>query len=320
MLKTLGLSKKLQLCCYALSSKSYATKSTGKKQTDFQYCMDLVRTNDFEAYLTTLLSPKEVMRAAFALKALNIELASIGRSREPKISIAKLQFWKDQIERIFQHTNKDKTIKLHEPISNELAIIIKSHSLNKTWFNRIIEGRKNFLNMQQFKNVEELEKNADYSNIYYILFNCMNIKNVDCDHAANHIGKAQLLCAVTKNIIKKSAQSAYYLPTDLLVKHKISQQDLFNFSERILRPKRQNLKDLAFEFCTRANEHLKCARNLSSKIPKNAKPILVSSISCEVFLTKMEKYDFDLMDPKLNSDFRTTFITKLIMAKFKNIY
>ena len=151
----------------------------------------------------------------------------------------------------------------------------------------------------------------------------MNIKNVDCDHVASHLGKAQMLCTIVKNLLNKNKvasghSSVYYLPTDVLLKHNISQQDLINFSERILRSKQNNLKDLSFELCTRANQHLESARSLAPKIPSQVRPILASSIECEVFLEKMQKYDFDLFDKNLNSDFRNKILFKLLIAKLKN--
>ena len=91
-------------------------------------------------------------------------------------------------------------------------------------------------------------------------------------------------------------------------------------SERHLKPKKQNLKDLAFDMCTRANQHLNSARDLQDKVPMGVRTIFAGSIGCEVFLSKMEAYDFDLMNPKMSSDFRVAFILKLAKAKFRNTY
>jgi len=107
---------------------------------------------------------------------------------------------------------------------------------------------------------------------------------------------------------------------DLLVKHKISQQDLINLSAKVLKPKQQNLKDLAFEMCTRANQHLNSARDLADKVPKEARPIFASSFAYEVFLNKMESFDFDLMNPKVNSDFRLQFLLKLVKGKLRSSF
>ena len=104
-----------------------------------------------------------------------------------------------------------------------------------------------------------------------------------------------MICKVVKNMLNSKNQSVYYIPLELLIKHKISQQDLINLNEKVLRPKEQNLKDLSFELCTRANQHLNSARDLGNKVPKEVRPIFASTFECEVFLSKMEKYDFDLI-------------------------
>lgn len=129
-------------------------------------------------------------------------------------------------------------------------------------------------------------------------------------------GKSLIICNVVKNMLKPNSQSVYCIPLELLVKHKISQQDLINVSERVLRPKEQNLKDLSFELCTRANQHLNSARDLANKVPKEIKPIFAGAFECEVFLHKMEKNDFDLLSSNMNSDFRFSLNLKLISAKF----
>lgn len=299
--------------------------STGQLNSNFKYCIDLLKNNDPNGYYATLLTPQPALRTAFALKALNVELFSIKRAyKETRIAEIKLQFWKDQLNAIF---DKESKIKLNEPISSEIALAVRNQNLSKIWFTRLIEGRKHFLTIQQFKDLNELEKcaEASYSSIYYIIFNSLNVKNVDCDHAASHLGKAQLICYIVKNLFHKKnspkgQSSVYYLPADILIKHKIAQQDLINFSERILRPKQNNLKDLCFELCTRAKQHLESARALNEKIPRNARMVLASSIECGVFLEKMQKYDFDLFNEKLNSDFRKKIILKLLISKFTNTF
>lgn len=304
------------------------------RKSNFDYCTELVKTNHYNAYIETILLPQSIMRASFAVKSFNIELQSIGKSqvKDTRVAQGKILFWKEQIDKIFNSiketqvdpTNKEneKKSKFFEPVSNELAYAIRAHNLSKIWFTRMIEGRKHFFSVNQFKNIEELEKCADasMSSVYYILFGCMNVKNVDCDHAASHLGKAQMIGAVVKNLLRKPSQSVYYIPGDLLLKHKIAQQDLLNYSERILRAKHQNLKDLTFELCTRAKQHLNSSQDLKSKIPKDSRVILAPSIALNVFLDKMEKYDFDLMNPKLNKDFKTQILSKLMLARLTNSY
>ncbi len=153
------------------------------------------------------------------------------------------------------------------------------------------------------------------STIYLILLKCMSVNSIDCDHVASHLGKCELITSIVRNLLRPNTQSVYYLPLDMLVKHKISQQDFINFSERNLKAKQQEIKDLTFELATRAYQHLNSARHHGSKIKSEIKPLFVSSYISDVFLTQLEKCDFDLMHPKLKSDFRTQISYKLMWSK-----
>ncbi len=78
-----------------LLSHNYTTKTIVK--SNYDHTIDIVKTNDFNTYLSTLLTPEHVLRAAFAVKALNIELLSIIKTSsdtKSQISRMKLQFWK----------------------------------------------------------------------------------------------------------------------------------------------------------------------------------------------------------------------------------
>ena len=117
-------------------------------------------------------------------------------------------------------------------------------------------------------------------------------------------------------MLKPSSQSVHSVPMDLLIKHKVSQQDLINMNGKTLKPKQQNLKDLAFEMCTRANQHLNSARDLESKVSGEVRPIFAGSFACELFLSKMEAFDFDLMNQKMSSEFRVQFIISSYVINF----
>ena len=41
------------------------------------YCVDLIQKRDYEHFLATLLLPKEIRPAAIALRAFNVEVASV---------------------------------------------------------------------------------------------------------------------------------------------------------------------------------------------------------------------------------------------------
>lgn len=56
-----------------------------------------------------------------------------------------------------------------------------------------MNARKNNISKKYFDNLDEIEKYAEdtVSPIYYLLLELAGHKNVHCDHAASHLGKAQ---------------------------------------------------------------------------------------------------------------------------------
>ncbi len=166
-----------------------ATRSYSVKPTNFNYCVEAVKSTDYNTYLSTLIVPQPFLRPAFAVKAFNAELMSIGQSRfDQRIAQIKLQFWKDQLDKVFKAGDSEKS--LSEPISNELLAAVRRFNLTKSWFGRLVEARKQFLIAGQVKSLAELEKygDAQMASVYYILLSCLDVKNVDCDHVASHLG------------------------------------------------------------------------------------------------------------------------------------
>jgi len=59
---------------------------------------------------------------------------------------------------------------------------------------------------------------------------------------------------------------------------------------------------------------------LKPKIPKEVQLVFAPAIVMNVFLDKMQTYDFDLMNKNLSSDFRSTIVWKVILAKLRKSF
>ncbi len=60
-----------------IGDKTINTSFTFFVYSSSSYCLDLVRKRDHEHFLATLLLPKEIRPAALAIRAFNVELASV---------------------------------------------------------------------------------------------------------------------------------------------------------------------------------------------------------------------------------------------------
>jgi NADH dehydrogenase [ubiquinone] 1 alpha subcomplex assembly factor 6 len=285
-------------------------ESTHKVNSD--YCLNLVKTNDYENFVGTLLLPKDLVRSALAIRAFNVELANVSVStREPKIGVMRMRFWKDRIEMIYKN---DENFNLTtEPITSELAIAIRRHSLTKQWFMRLISCRENNIKTRnQYQTVQEVEAFGELSvaTIYYLLFECLGAKNVNFDHAASHFAKAQILTNLIRSMPMQSQSNVSYIPIELLLKHKVSQHDL------IRKKPSSNLNDLIFDMCNLSNQHVSKTRKLLGQIDsRNVRLVFLNLVNIEAFLQRIQKLNFNIFDENLHK--RDGYMPmRIFLAKF----
>lgn len=74
------------------------TRSTQSRA--YAYCLS--RKNDYENFLCTLLLPRSIKSAAFAVRAFNVEVAQVeDQVTDSKIGAMRLQFWTNALNEIY---------------------------------------------------------------------------------------------------------------------------------------------------------------------------------------------------------------------------
>lgn len=65
--------------------------------------------------------------------------------------------------------------------------------LTRRYLAALVSARAKRLQLNSFATLEELEKYADetVSNVYFLILEGSGVRNVNADHAAAHLGKAQ---------------------------------------------------------------------------------------------------------------------------------
>lgn len=262
------------------------------KHTDknLDYCLELVKKCDYENYLAILLLPPNIQRAAFGLRAFNIEMAQVQEvTSQKQIAQMRMQFWKDAIEQIFQGQPP------HKPAAMEIAGACKYFNLSKQWIDRMVKARASQLTKTAYTSVQDAEDFAEQINasLYYLLLECLNVKSVHTDHVASHLGKAQGLVTLVRSVPFHASQRSVMLPLDLLVRHKVSQEDIIRGKEL------QSVKDVIFDVASVAHQHLEKARSLKDSIPTNVYPVFLNASVCDYYLKALQEADFNVFDSKL---------------------
>ncbi|VVC42514.1 Hypothetical protein CINCED_3A013487 [Cinara cedri] len=219
-----------------------------RKNSTGKYCLELVRKHDFENYLCTLLLHKTIRRTGFAVRAFNIEVATIqDQISDSKIGEMRFKFWESSLIEILC---KDKIPK--HPVLIELYIAAKTQKLSLPYLKRLIKSRENYMLNSSFKTTEDMDTYAEnsVSPIYYLLLESLGIKDIKVDHAVSHLGKCQGIVNIIRSIPYNTKSGHILIPQDILLKNKVSSENIIRKSNE------QNVRDAIFEMASRANSHL----------------------------------------------------------------
>lgn len=287
--------------------------SSAPKISNEQYCMDLVRKHDHDNFMCTLFLPSANRRAAFAIRALNVEAAMIRDSvRDVTMGQFRCQFWKDAISALktesvpglkentyfaqaMANRVSDSQI-FQNPVLSELKTAVAQHTLSLPLMKRLIESRRERLHEAPFQSFEELEQYADHtvSTVFYLLLGCMDESSISLDHIASHLGKGLGLITHIRAIPYLASKGKVLLPLDITAAHKVVHHDLLRgiCSEE--------LKNCVHQIASTAYVHLNTAQGMLVNAPAHAKPVFLPLIYGRSYLSALEKEAFDPFSKRVN--------------------
>jgi NADH dehydrogenase [ubiquinone] 1 alpha subcomplex assembly factor 6 len=230
-----------------------------------------VRERDYDLYLSSLFIPKEYRSRIWSLQAFVLEMERIS-FQDSKIQALKYSFWIN----LFESSSASKVY----PIA-DLTLISK---------NKLKRILASFLKNQNIATLQELEVEAEakISQMFYLMLEILNVKDLKLDHGASHLGQAI-------GIIKVLQGTAFNInntriPTELWAKYKLSTTEIYRGNPAEIK----KLKDLTFELGTRANDHLITSLKFEKEWNKSGFPVLLNYVAAKEYLRRLEKCDFDL--------------------------
>lgn len=265
----------------------------------FSHCVQQVRNYDYHHYLCLLELPPKMRKAAFALRAFNIETSkAMDVASDPRVGLMRLVWWQEAIDKIY--ANKLIT----HPIAQALATVVSENKISKGWLKRSIEARITDASREVSdipEKIEDLEKYAEdtVSTLLYMTLQAGGIKSTAADHAASHIGKASGLLLLLKALPYHASHNRLYayIPAEVAANHGLLVKE--GGQSEIRLDSREGLCDAVFEMASVANVHLLKARELSGTVPEEARPVLLESVPAQVLLDSLSRVHFDVFDPRL---------------------
>lgn len=277
----------------AMENTGYRAASLSTdSQHNQNYCLELVRSRDYEGFVCSLLFPEEARRSSLALRAFNVELAQVKDSVSQKtIGLMRMQFWKTAIEEIYHDEPPN------QPVSAELWRAVRKHYLTKRWLQRVVSEREKGLEERAYRNLQELESYSEntQSSLLYLLLETLGLKDVHADHAASHIGKAHGIVTCLRATPYHSGRRRVYLPMDICIKHGASQEEFIRGSRD------SSVKDVVFDIASQAHAHLQHARSFKQNVSPAAAPAFLHTVVLEDYLQRLRRADFDVFHPSLQN-------------------
>ncbi|EDQ87377.1 uncharacterized protein MONBRDRAFT_33464 [Monosiga brevicollis MX1] len=278
------------------NSASASNAEGQKSPSAAAYCRELVRRYDRDHYLATLLLPSTAQRAVFALRALNIEVATIRDSaREPATTSMRFLFWKDAIDALF-----DQGRPLPQtPVMQELETLQQEQQLQltRTFLRRLIMAREKDSDVP-FASIPQLERYAEdtASTLLYLTLEAMHIRNHTAEHIASHIGKAQGHVTLLRGLPFLAKRNLCRLPVELCAHHGLR-------APTVLRGEvTTELQDVVHAVASNAVRHLNTARleyQADETQLKTAASAYLPAVALQQYLDQLLKADFNPFHPNL---------------------
>lgn len=205
---------------------------------------------------------------------------------EPQIAKLRLKFWYDSIDKCFEPDGKSYV--KDQPVLRELRRTVGTSKLNKIYLRRLVTARERPSSLA-FQTIRDLEDYADQtcSSLLHLLVELSGVQDLQVDHAASHLGKAQGIATMLRAIPHAGRKQAVCVPLEVLVRHGVSE-------ERILRSEREDkgVEECIFEVASAANTHLKLTRQLLPQVPKLVRKIFLPAVSTEGYLERLRRSHF----------------------------
>jgi len=259
--------------------------------TPDEYCQDKAAKSGSSFYYSFRFLPPIQRQAIIALYAFCREVDdTVDEISETDIARAKLEWWREEIQRTF------KSEATH-PVGKALEVALKNFDLHEEYFMEIIDGMA--MDLDQFS-YPEFKQLALYchraaSVVGLLSVEIFGYKNRKTLKYAENLGMALQLTNIIRDVREDAERGRIYLPQDELQKFNISSDDLLALKTS---PELTALLEFQTE---RAKEYYRIAMdNLPKEDRYSQRTGLIMSAIYEATLDEIVKDNFQVMKHRVS--------------------
>lgn len=269
--------------------------------TPEEYCQEKAASSGSSFYYSFLFLSKPRRRAITALYAFCREVDDVvDDNRTPEVGRAKLQWWKEEIDRLYQNNPQ-------HPITRALQTPISNYDLPQEYFLEIIDGMEMDLEQQRYATFKELSLYCYRvaSVVGLLSAEIFGYRDRHTLKYARDLGMAFQLTNILRDVGEDARRGRIYLPQEDLQRFGVQEQDLLQGRET---PEFYQL--MAFE-TERAREFYRRAHDALPDIDRRSQRAgLIMSTIYQRQLDELEKDGFHSLTRRIS----LTTLAKLWLA------
>jgi len=247
-------------------------------------CADSVRRYDHDRYLTALFAPADRREDLFALYAFNLEVAKTREVvSEPMLGQIRLQWWRESIEGAY--AGQPRRHEVVEP----LAAAIARHGLDRTLFDRLIDGREADMDDEAPADLDCLVNYAQVTGapVTQLAAQVLGAGDPASQEVAKLVGTGWALTGLIRAVPFLARGHRSRLPANLMIQHGVTEPALYE-----LKPE-AGLAKVVQAVADSAVDHLRRARALRGQVAKAALPALLPAKLGDHYLGRIAKLGYD---------------------------
>jgi phytoene synthase len=241
----------------------------------------IVRSVDFDRYLSSLFAPAALRLELNILYAFNHEVAKTAESvSQPIAGQIRLQWWRDRIAELY------RGVAIEHPVVAALGRVIEAHALPRDLFDAVIDARDHDIEEAPFPTLETLEHYADATsgNLMRLAGRILGAGET-LDAHARECGTAYAIAGLCRALPFHAARRRLMLPVDRLASTGVSVEDVFAGTVG------QRLRPLLVEMAERARFHLGAQRG--QRVARSALPAVLPAAVVPLYLRALTRPGFD---------------------------
>ncbi len=259
--------------------------------TPEQYCQDKAASSGSSFYYSFMALAENQRKAIIALYAFCREVDDlVDNPGEDQIKTIKLQWWREEIERLF-----DK--QAQHPVTRALTPILEEFDLPQEYFLEIIDGMEMDLHNLRYDSFKSLSLYCYRvaSVVGLMAAEIFGYKDRSTLKYARDLGMAFQLTNILRDVHEDAQRGRIYLPTEDLQQFSVSEDDILNGKNSDnLQRLMQFEYDRTQEYYQRAFEHLPAQDRYRQRCG------LIMAAIYRAVLEKLEKNHFPVFDGRIH--------------------